>query len=112
MVIFVTADLMILSNARAALPAGDVLEQASTVQRLHDLADNDEIRLVLVDLQTPGLNLEELETVLASADLLGESLLFAQHVNVKMLERARDKFPRVMTRGQVHSKLPELLRGS
>ncbi|MCH2182675.1 MAG: hypothetical protein MK108_11780 [Mariniblastus sp.] len=112
MVVFLTRDLIILSNARSALPPGGVLEQAATVQRLQELAGANEIRLVLVDLQMPGLQLEQLQTVLAGADLLNDSVLFAQHVNVRMLKRARETFPRVITRGQLNTQLPELLTGS
>jgi len=107
MVVFLTRDLMILSNARSALPQDGVLKQAATVQHLQEIVSENEIRLVLVDLQTPELQLQELHGVLAGADLLEQSVLFAQHVSVETLKRARETFPMVITRGQLNTRLPE-----
>ena len=109
MFVFITQDLMILSSARSALPPGAVLKQAVSVQRLRELAIENEIRLLLVDLQTPGLKLDDLDLFLTESNLHSITVVFAQHVNVGMLDQAKRRFPNVMTRGQFNAKLPKLL---
>lgn len=109
MFVFLTQDLMILSSARSALPPVAVLKQATSVPRLRELVKENEIRLLMVDLQTPGLKLDDLFLILSESGLLSITVAFAQHVNVEVLEEARLQFPDVMTRGQFNAKLPKLL---
>lgn len=109
MFVFVTQDLMILSSARSVLPPGAVLKQAVSVQRLRELVIENEIRLLLVDLQTPGLELDDLDLFVTESNLLSITVVFAQHVNVEILEQAKGRFPNVMTRGRFNAKLPDLL---
>ena len=68
---------MILSSARSVLPPGAVLKQAVSVQRLRELVIENEIRLLLVDLQTPGLELDDLDLFLTSGKLHRSTPQFA-----------------------------------
>ena len=111
MFVFITQDLMILSSARSALPPGAVLKQAVSVQRLRELAIENEIRLLLVDLQTPGLKLEDLDLFLTESNLLSITVVFAQHVNVGMLDQAKTAVPECNDAGAVQCQVAEAIDG-
>ncbi len=110
MIFHLNHDLMLASSVRAAAAANGHAIQFS--RRLDDLAEAIRaggVTKVLVDLQTPGLDLEDLQAVVASA---GEVpvILYAQHVLEPLLEFAA-QLPgvTVLTRGQFSRAVRELL---
>ena len=109
MIVFVTQDLMILSAARSVLPESSSLKQVASITRLKALITETSVRVLLVDLQTPGLDLNALAAAHASLEPTPKMVAFAQHVNIALLEEAKKRLPHVLTRGQFNSKLPEIL---
>ena len=109
MIIFLTQDLMMLSSARSVVPSTATLKPASNIERIRQLNQSDEIHLLLVDLQTPSLKIDDLSSLVTEFQWQTKTVVFAQHVYVEILDQARDCFENVMTRGQFSAQLPKIL---
>ncbi len=109
MIVFLTQDLMILSSARSVVSSTVTLKPASNIDRIRQLNQSEKIHLLLVDLQTPGLKMDDLSSLVTEFQWQTKTVVFAQHVYVEMLEQARDRFENVMTRGQFSAQLPKIL---
>lgn len=116
MVVHITEDLMMSSNASlAAREAGHKFKFVASWDRARHFIENNDVQFLIVDLQTTGLDLDEVQLGLSQLDSgrCPRILAYAQHVEEKLLERASAmQFERVMTRGQAHHSLKELLKAT
>lgn len=109
-VVLIASDLMLGSNVSGAAnfldleyrcvgTAQDAIEQSAA----HDC-------LVLIDLGTPGVDVQELAMGLAK-DCLAKAIAYGPHVHVAKLEAAaKAGFGRVMSRGQFSAQVGPLLQ--
>ena len=114
MILILTKDLMMSSSAGAAARAkGLALESIPSVTKLESrLSDQPSVKLLLIDLQMPGLNFEQLSSVVQALDQEGgpTTIAYAQHVNVDLIEQAKAAaFDQVLTRGQLNASLEQLM---
>lgn len=113
MIVFLTKDLMIQSNAAAAARLSDTTTKAmaNLAEAMAWVTEHPE-SLLLVDLQMPGLDLGALlERVAEFPAASLRAIAFAQHVEVDLIEKARGSgFEAVMTRGQFSRSLPEIVK--
>lgn len=113
MVVHITQDLMMSSNASlAARQAGLKFKFVASWDRAKHFIDSNDVKFLLIDLQTVALDLEELESGLAGLEKDSRPTIYAyaQHVEVDVLEKANSmEIDQVMTRGQAHHGLGELL---
>ena len=112
MILHLTKDLMLSSTASATARAcGKEYRFAGSLVKLDAAMQKDEFNLLLVDLQTPGIDLEKM-TEIISQSFTGEgrkAIAYAQHVEVDLLENAKQcGFESIMTRGQFNSGLQQL----
>ena len=116
MIVFITSDLMMASNANAhAQQQGVKISQVSTAERGLEMVQEHRPQLLLVDLQCPGLEIIALGTSLGSlADSIAPLTIgFAQHVETEKLQAARDAgFDQVLTRGQMNSQVGRIIAGA
>jgi membrane-bound ClpP family serine protease len=115
MIYYLTKDLMMASNVQAvARRSQKDLKIVPSVAKLLELAESKAASRVLVDLQTPGLGVEAVLTLVdqltaiqnAPAPVIG----YAQHVHVDLMRAASDSgFTSVVTRGQMHHNAAEFL---
>lgn len=112
MILILTKDLMVQSSVSAAAraldksikPVGSSVAVAAKLQ-------SDQFEMLLVDLQTPGLDLSQLSSALQTANSRPPAIAFAQHVMVDLLDQAKAcPFDKVLTRGQFTSQLGSLLQ--
>lgn len=109
-VLFVSGDLFIGSRVRGAIESRgwtlDVVGSgALAVERLQS---GGAYRLVLVDLETPGLRIDEL--VAARNEPQPPLIAYGPHVHEQRLDAARRAgCDQVLTRGQFDATLPQLL---
>ncbi len=101
------------SSASSVARAGDFAfrSSASVMKVLERLADRS-VALLLIDLQMPGLNIEELHSGLEAIDQADRphSVAYAQHVNIENLQQAKQCcFDEVLTRGQINAGLGDLM---
>ena len=99
---------MIQSAASAAARDANLKFKAVTkLERLIELAP--EAVLLLVDLQKPQLDIEQLKTSLAQLEGRPRTIAFAQHVYGEILANAQcESIDQVMTRGQFNHQLPSI----
>ena len=116
MVVFITSDLMMASNANAhAKQQGVKICQVSSVEQGLKIVKEDRPHLLMVDLQCPGLDIAALG---ASLSKLADSITpltigFAQHVETDKLQAGRDAgFDQVLTRGQMNSQVAQIIAGA
>jgi CheY-like chemotaxis protein len=109
-VLLVTADLVCSSRVAAAARDKAALQTASTLDALRARAGG--CRLVLVDLQTPGLDIAQAATLVRQAAGPQATIVaFGPHVHQEKLAAARAAgCDAVLTQGQFYSSLDELLR--
>lgn len=116
MIVFITSDLMMASNANAHAKQQNVkISQVSTAERGLEMVKEHRPQLLLVDLQCPGLDIPALGTSLgALADAISPLTIgFAQHVEVEKLQTAKDVgFDQVLTRGQMNSQVGQIIAGA
>ena len=116
MVVHITEDLMMSSNASlAAREAGYKFKFVASWDRALHFIENNDVQFLIVDLQTTGLDLDEIKQGLEQLDpqRRPRTLAYAQHVEDSLLERANGmQFEKVMTRGQAHHSLKELLKAT
>lgn len=113
MIVFLTSDLMMSSNATSHAREKEI--ELTTV-----FSSNDAIQMIeekrpylfLIDLQTPGLDVEALgESVRELADSVCPlTIAYAQHVNVDLLQQAKTAgFDQVLTRGQFNNQIGQIV---
>ena len=89
------------------------LKTASSVASAEKLIEANRPRLLLVDLQTPTLQITEVASLLESVAGGGgpRAVAYAQHVNKELLDEARQAgFDQILTRGQMHSNVADVVR--
>ncbi|MEM7782999.1 MAG: hypothetical protein AAF939_12515 [Planctomycetota bacterium] len=113
MIVFLTTDLMMASNARSHARQHSVtVKTAESESNTVEVIQADRPHLLLVDLQTPGLNIESLgEQIRKMSDSMTPlTVAFAQHVNVDLLEKAKTAgFDQVLTRGQFNNQIGRII---
>lgn len=113
MIIFLTKDLLVQSQASAAAKQSDakikfVSDLTRAIAQLQDPASG--AGALIVDLQTPGLQVDQLIQQLEAVELKINTVAFAQHVLVDLLASAKsDAINQVLTRGQFVSQLPAII---
>ena len=115
MIYYLTKDLMMASNVQAVARRSQLdLKIVPSVEKLLELAKTTAASRALVDLQTPGLTVESISTLVEQlagvqqdpAPVIG----YAQHVHVDLMQTASDSgFASVVTRGQMHHNAGEFL---
>jgi hypothetical protein len=113
MILHLNNDLLLSSAVRAA--ANQAGTQVQFSRNLDDLATALQaggLDKVLIDLQTPGLDLQRLQS-LVSQPALPPVVMYAQHVNEELLSFAAN-LPgvSVMTRGQFSRSVSKLIGGN
>ncbi len=107
---------MMSSNASlAAREAGHKYKFVASWDRARHFIESNDVKFLIVDLQTAGLDLAEIQRGLSQldADRCPRTFAYAQHVEVELLDRASAMpFEKVMTRGQAHHSLKELLKAT
>jgi hypothetical protein len=114
MIAILTKDLMMSSSAGASARANRLeLLTIPTVAKLESVLSGEHvIKLLMIDLQMPGLDLESLSSVIGSvgAEFRPTTIAYAQHVNVDLIQQAKTAaFDQVLTRGQFNSNLGTLI---
>ena len=116
MIVFITSDLMMASNAQAhAKQQGAKMVQVSSAEQGLATVRESRPHLLLVDLQCPGLDIKSLGVSLGKlADAISPLTIgFAQHVEVEKLQTAKDAgFDQVLTRGQMNSQVGQIIAGA
>jgi len=114
MILMITQDLMMSSAVSSVVRTMDEpLKTASSVAAAEKLILSDGPRLLLVDLQTPSLQVPEIASLLQSiaSDDRPRTVAYAQHVNKDLLDEARQAgFDQILTRGQMHSNVSDVLQ--
>ena len=109
MIVHVSKDLMLTSQVSGA--CGQHARTYKSVSRLELLADVlGDASGVLVDLQMSGFDQQEFNRLVAAAEPKPKLIAYAQHVEVQLLEDAADTFDVVMTRGQFHSSVAQIVQ--
>jgi len=113
MVVHITQDLMMSANASAASrAAGHQFKFVASWGRAEHFINENEVKFLVIDLQTAGLDIDELARGLERLDEAKRptTIAYAQHVEVDLLEAAQSAgFDQVLTRGQAHHGLAELM---
>ena len=111
MILFLTKDLMVQSNASAAARrSGMELRSVGSIDAAIEKIDTEPVVALLVDLQTPGLVVEELLRKLGMSETKLTTYAFAQHVEEELLSAAKEGlFKAVLTRGQFVNRLPQII---
>ena len=116
MILFLTKDLMMTSNAEShAREHNVILKTSGTVEKALNAIQEERPHLLLVDLQTPGLDVVQLgEEIRGLSDSVTPlTVAYAQHVNVELLETAKNAgFDQVITRGQFNSQIRQIISDS
>ncbi|MDG1875578.1 MAG: hypothetical protein P8J27_16830 [Mariniblastus sp.] len=104
---------MMSSNASSHAREKKVkFKTATSAEKAIEIIEADRPHLLLIDLQTPGLNVEAFGTEIKGlADAVCPlTIAYAQHVHVELLEQAKTAgFDQVMTRGQVNSRIANII---
>jgi len=110
MILLISEDLMMSSTVSSAVRAEDgTFRFVGSVERANVKLEGHQCELLLVDLQTAGLDWEALEELVAQVP---RAIGYAQHVNVDVLSRGRSlPFEKVLTRGQLHMGVSEVVAG-
>ena len=111
--ILLTADLACSSRATAAAASqGATCETAMSIERLRERVAAEPFRLVLIDLNMPGLDCAVLVPQLRATAASNPSIVtFGPHVHEAKLAAARTAgCDAVMARGQFYAQIDELLK--
>lgn len=113
MVVIITSDLMMASTASSHGRQHDVsVAQATSIDKAMQIIDENRPHVLLVDLQSPGLNIADVgEKVSGLADSISPLTIgYAQHVEIDLITAARSAgFDQVLTRGQLNSQLGRII---
>jgi DNA-binding response OmpR family regulator len=107
-----TSDLMLASHlGGAAERAGCAVETAASETLLFAQLAEHSADLVAIDLTTPGLDIQHIVAALRALERPPTILAFGPHVQELRLAAAADAgCDRVLTRGQFHAQMEEILR--
>lgn len=111
-VILVSSDLMAASNIRGAAQTLQIsLTVTANIDAVVSQCDGESVRLVILDLSTPGLSPEAiLPRLRGAANPPGAVVAFGPHVHQQRLEAAAAAgCDEVLTRGQIHAQAEALL---
>lgn len=111
--LFLTADLVFSSRASSAgRAAGVTVQCTASLEQFTSSAQNAAVRLILVDLTTPGCDIKAIAQSLAGLPHASRVVAYAPHVMNGVLQAARDAgCAQVLTRGQFHSQLETIIAG-
>ena len=115
MIYYLTKDLMMASNVQAVARQNQIeLKLVGSMEKLLELASQVPAVRTLVDLQTPGLTVDAISSLVKQlTDLQGTVVPvvgYAQHVHVDLIKVAAESgFSAVVTRGQMHHNAAEFL---
>jgi DNA-binding response OmpR family regulator len=111
-IVLLSSDLAVLSRVEgAARRAGEIVRQAGGGPQAAEICENEDVRLVVVDLSTPGIDLVTIVPRLHKETSASRCIIaFGPHVHEQRLAEARDAgCDLVVTRGQFFSQLDSLL---
>lgn len=115
MIFHLNHDLLLASSVRATATAvGQTVQFGRQLDELAAAIAGGKLTRILIDLQTPGLDLDRLRE-LVSQPGVPPVVMYAQHVNESLLEYAdglasgTEMGVTVMTRGQFSRSLAELM---
>lgn len=107
-VVLLCADLMMTSNvSAAATQRGLQFRTVTSTKQLCDVTDED---LIIIDLATPGLNIQH------AADELNDhqktsAVIYGPHVHTERFEQAREAgFGLLMARGRFNSEIQRIIQ--
>ena len=113
MIVFLTKDLMMSSNASSHARQNQLkLKTIDSADSAINYILENRPHLFLINLQTPGLVVSQLgEQVRELPDSVSPlTVAYAQHVNVDLLNEAKAAgFDQVLTRGQVNSQIGQIV---
>ncbi len=113
MICFLTKDLMMSSNASSHARQQNVkLSTAGSIKSAISFIEENKPHMLIVDLQTPGLDVELLgEEIKGLPDAVCPlTIAYAQHVNVELLEQAKSAgLDQVLTRGQFNAQVGKII---
>ena len=113
MIVFLTSDLMMSSNASSHARQKKIeLNTVDSAKAAVTLIEDQRPYLFLIDLQTPELDVEALgRSIREMADSVCPlTIAYAQHVNVDLLQQAKMAgFDQVLTRGQFNSQIGQIV---
>jgi DNA-binding NtrC family response regulator len=110
MIFHLNNDLMLSSSVRAAATqAGTPIQFGRKLDELTTALQSGQLTKVLIDLQTPGIDLPRLQEIVSQPGL-PPIVMYAQHVNEDLLDFA-NSLPgvSVMTRGQFSRSASQLV---
>lgn len=114
MIVFLTKDLMMSSSAQSHAKEHSVqVKTADTAKHAIEEIVENRPHLLLVDLQTPGLDIDYLGNEIRdmSDSLTPLTVAYAQHVNTELLEKGRAAgFDQVLTRGQLNNQIGRIIQ--
>ena len=114
MILMLTQDLMMSSAVSSvARTLDEPVKTASSVAAASKLIATSPPRLLLVDLQTPAVQVTEIASMLKSISEADRprAVAYAQHVNKELLEEATHAgFDQILTRGQMHNNVSDVLK--
>lgn len=111
MIVFLSSDLMFTSTISGVVGGlGKQMQCVGSVARAADAISGSSIPVrLVVDLSTPGLNLQELAKSV-SPEVLTAAIAYGPHVHEVLLAQAQEAgIGTVISRGQFNAKLRELL---
>ena len=117
MILYLTKDLMLASNVRSVAKSENIeLKIVPTADKLlkqinSDDGDSNDVKKVLVDLQTPGFALQSCDQIIAACQPHSVPVVgYAQHVHVDLIDAAKSAgFSAVYTRGQMNGNVAAIL---
>ncbi len=113
MIVFLTKDLMMSSSANShARQHKTSIKTVGSTEDAIAVIQEERPHLLLIDLQTPGLDIGKLgEEVRELADSVCPlTIAYAQHVNIEVLEQGRAAgFDQVLTRGQMNHQIGQIV---
>lgn len=116
MILFLTHDLMMASNAQSHARQHEVtLVQVGSLDKVFEVLEEQRPHALLIDLQTPQLDIADLGARLKTLSdaRVPVTIGYAQHVNVDRLEQAREAgLDQVLTRGQINSQMGRIIADS
>ena len=111
-ILLVTSDLARSSQVSgAAARVGATIETVMQPARLLERLENADCRLVILDLNTPGVDPASLVPLIRGQSAAVGIVAFGPHVHEAKLQAAvQAGCDEVLTRGQFHARVDELLR--
>ncbi|MCH2202182.1 MAG: hypothetical protein MK102_09435 [Fuerstiella sp.] len=106
-VVLLCADLMMTSAvSNDAARNGLKFRNVAAPMQLNDCTDND---LIIIDLASPGLNIQQAATVL-NDHLRRSAIVYGPHVHHDRFEEAREAgFERLMARGRFNMEVSQII---